>query len=434
MLEKVVIIDACRSANARASRGSFAHKRIDLLAAEILKALLARNPNVDPRMVEDVRIGSVVQGQLIRGGGKGIAGLAGLPDTIPGSGTNRQCGSSMDTFQQIAAFIATGMIDIGIALGADKMAQTLVRLSYDVPGILPGAGDTPEASDVQLSMEPDHFEVYSKPFPDYILKAPRMVGMPQTAQNIAEVYGLTRAELDQYAYKSHIKAANATAGGKFKDEIIPIKTHKPLFNEKKEVIPDQLGDEFVFDRDECIRPDTTPEALAKLSPLKIVQTYSPEGKEVVITAGNSCPTNDSAVAVLVMSEKKANELGLKPLARVKSMAVAGTKPQLMGIGPIPASKKALAKAGLKASDIDLCEFNEAFASQAIASVKDIGVNPDVVNVNGGALALGHPLGQSGCRLLTTMVHEMKRRRDVRYGLATMCIGGGQGIATILEKC
>jgi acetyl-CoA acetyltransferase family protein len=283
-------------------------------------------------------------------------------------------------------------------------------------------------------MEPDHSKVYSKPFPEYILKAPRMVGMPQTAQNIAEVYGMTRAELDLYAYKSHMKAAKAAKEGKFKDEIIPVRTHKPLFNEKKEVIPDQPGEEFTFERDECIRPETTPEALAKLPPLKIVQTYSPDGKEVVITAGNSCPTNDSAAAVLVMSEKKANELGLKPLARVKSMAVAGTKPQLMGIGPIPASKKALAKAGLRASDIDICELNEAFASQAIASINDIGLNPDNVNVNGGALALGHPLGQSGCRLLTTMAHEMKRCPAVRYGLATMCIGGGQGIATILEKC
>ncbi|UCD57883.1 MAG: thiolase family protein, partial [Candidatus Hydrogenedentota bacterium] len=422
MLEKVVLVDACRSANARASRGSFVHKRIDLLAAEILKALLDRNPQVDPWMVEDVRIGSVVQGHLIRAGGKGIAGLAGLPDSISGSGTNRQCGSSMDTFQQVAAFIAAGQIDIGIAMGADKMARTLVGPSGDVPGILRGVGETPEPSDAQLRMEPDHDEVYSRPFPDYILRAPRMVGMPQTAQNIAEIYEMSREELDVYAYKCHMKAAKSAEAGKFKDEIVPVKTCKPLFNEKKELIPDQPGEEFIFAHDECIRPTTTPEALAKLPPLEIVQSYAPGPEEIVITAGNSCPTNDSAVAVLLMSESKAEELGLEPMARIKSMAVAGTKPQLMGLGPIPATKKALAKAGLSADDIDVCELNEAFASQAMACINDIGLNPDDVNVNGGALALGHPLGQSGSRLMTTLAHEMKRRSDVRYGLATMCIG------------
>jgi acetyl-CoA acetyltransferase family protein len=253
--------------------------------------------------------------------------------------------------------------------------------------------------------------------------------MPQTAQNVAEAWGLSRREMDEYALKSHMDAEAAYKAGRYKDMIIPIKIRQPVFDAEGNPDYSKQGPEVTFDRDECIRVGTL-EKLGSLDALKMIVSYGE--RELVITAGNSCPTNDGASAVLMMSEQRAKSAKAKPLARIVSMAVSGVKPQLMGIGTIPASRKALKRAGLTGKDIGLAEINEAFASQSIVTVRELGVDPKVVNVNGGAIALGHPLGASGARLLVSLCHEMRRRGNVRYGLATMCIGAGMGIATVVE--
>jgi len=306
---------------------------------------------------------------------------------------------------------------------------------------IPGVGDDPNPisranpklrllSADQKRPDPRHDQYYSVPFQGYLLDSPADPSMPQTSQNVIEAWELSRAELDRFAMHSHLKAAEAYKNGRYRDQIVPLKIRMPVFDAEGKPDFSQTGAETVFDQDECIRANTTIEALAQLQPIKGVVSYGE--REIRVTAGNSCPTNDGASAVLLMSEGRAKELGLKPLARIKSMAVAGTKPQLMGVGTIPASRKALRRAGITAKDIQLSEINEAFASQSIATVRELGLDPDGVNVNGGAIAIGHPLGASGARLIVGLAHEMRRRGDVKYGLATMCIGAGMGIATVLE--
>lgn len=430
--KSAVIVDACRSAVGRGGRGTLVHKRPDDLLCEIINALIDRN-KLDPYAIEDVRVGVVNQMTYFSGGGKFHLHLAGLPPEIPGSTTNRQCASSMDTFQAIAAYVMTGAIDVGLSCGVEKMGRGLMdRKSMEFSAPYRNLKML-QVTDIQKQMAPNHDEVYSVPIPDYILNGMPFAMMPQTAQNAAEMYGLTRRELDEYACNSHAKAHKATEEGRFKDEIIPTQTEAPIFKEDKSVDMDNKGEMVTFDKDECIRPGTTVEKLASLPTLGMVGSWAPEPKEVLITAGNSCPTNTGATAVLIMSEDKANEMGLEPMVRVKSFAVAGVRGSLMGLGPIPSSKKALKKAGLTGADIGLAEINEAFAAMCLPFIKELEIDPEVVNVNGGAIALGHALGNSGSRIITTLAHEMKKRPDVKYGLATMCIGDGQGAATVLEK-
>jgi acetyl-CoA acetyltransferase family protein len=254
--------------------------------------------------------------------------------------------------------------------------------------------------------------------------------MVQTAQNAAECYGLGRAELDAFSAESHRKAHAATEAGIYKDEIVPLEVEDPIYDAAGNWVEAETGPKVLFDRDECIRPDTTADKLAGLQPVKGVISFG--GKEIVITAGNSCPTNDAVSAALLMSEELAIKLGLTPLARIVGLGVAGVKPQVMGLGPIPSTKKALKHAGIGAEKIDRVEFNEAFAAQVIPSCKDLGIPLGKVNVNGGSIALGHPLGATGARLVTTVAKEL-RRSNTRYGLATQCIGAGMGISTILER-
>ena len=433
-LRPVVIVDAVRTANTRGGRGAFVHKRPDDLLIEILKALAERNENVDFREVEDCAVGAVNQIAALSGNvGHSVVHMAGLPYEIAGQTSNRFCGSSMETTHRITQAIMTGTGDIGIAGGVERMGRGLAPPEADRGSMAKMFNSKMmQQTKDQMAMFPNHDEIFSVPFPDYILKAAPMQGMPQTAQNVAEVYGLTREEMDKFAYRSHMNAAEATEKGYFKSQIIPIEAHAPIFDDDRK-LTDKKGDLVTVDKDECIRPDTTLERLAGLGPIKGVQSFAKPAEPINITAGNACPTNDAACAILLMSEEKAEKMGLEPLARIKSMAVAGVHPQLMGLGPIPSGKKAIERAGVKPEDIGLVELNEAFSSQSIACVKDLGVDPDIVNVNGGAIALGHPLGQSGSRLITTLAHEMRRRGDVQYGLATMCIGNGQGIATVLEK-
>jgi acetyl-CoA acetyltransferase family protein len=254
--------------------------------------------------------------------------------------------------------------------------------------------------------------------------------MVQTGQNVAEVYDITREELDAFAAKSHQKTAAAYAAGIYKDEIITLEVEEPVFDDQKNWVEAERGKMIPFDQDECIRPDTTPEALAGLQPVKGLTSYG--GNPLVTTAGNACPTNDGISAVLLMSEEKALALGLEPLARIAGLGVGGVKPQLMGLGPVPATRKALRHAGITADQIDRVEFNEAFASQVIASIRELGIGEEKVNVNGGSIAIGHPLGATGGRLVGTVAREL-RRSGGRYALATQCIGAGMGISTILER-
>ena len=287
-----------------------------------------------------------------------------------------------------------------------------------------------EQTAVQKRMAPDHGRYFSVPFPDSILASPPIQSMPQTAQNVAETYALSRRELDEFSAESHRKTHQAYQAGIYKDEVLALEVEDPVFDEKGEWVEAQTGKTVPFDRDECIRPDTTEAKLGALGPLRGVTSHG--GKEIVITAGNSCPTNDGVAAALLMSEEKARELRIAPLARVVGMAVGGVKPQLMGIGPIVSTKRALRQAGIRAEQIDRVEFNEAFAAQVIPSCRELGIPLERVNVNGGSIAIGHPLGATGARLVTTVAMELRRSRT-RYGLATQCIGAGMGISTILER-
>lgn len=426
-LRNVVIVDGVRSPFARAVRGKLVATRLDEVGATVIRALLDRNPRVEDHMIEDVGLGNVLgKGEFVDLGQ--IVRLAGLPMEVSTFNSNRQCGSSMEIVHRVAQSIMVGATDCGIALGAERMLRTIVgdegphtRITEPIPLKL-----TAE----QRSLSPDHYENFSVPFPDFILESPAKVSMLQTAQNVAEVYGLTRSDLDEYAVPSHRKAHEAYEAGIFKDEIVPLEVEEPVFDSDGNWLENEHGPTTTFDRDECIRPGTNFEALMNLNPIPGVQSYG--GNEIVITPGNSSPTNDAVSAVLLMSEEKALALGLDPLARVVGFGVAGVKPQVMGLGPVPSTNKALKHAGLTMDQIDRVEFNEAFAAQVIPSARELGIPMEKLNVNGGALAIGHPLGATGGRLVLTLAHEL-RRSNSTYGLATQCIGAGMGITTVLER-
>jgi acetyl-CoA acetyltransferase family protein len=429
-LENVVLVDGLRTPFARGGRGKLVATRLDEAGAKLVRGLLDRNPKVKDTMIEDVGLGNV--------SGRGefallatVQRLAGLPLEVCAFNSNRQCGSSMETLHRIAMAIMVGTIECGIALGIERMGRTLglpgggkeTRVSQLNPRLL-------QTTDAQRRPAPDHDRYFSVPFPDYILSSPPLQSMPQTAQNVAEVYGLSRRELDEFALESHRKTHAAYQAGIYKDEVLPLEVEDPIFDDQGNWLEHEVGRKVLFDRDECLRADTTLEKLAALPPLKGLVSYG--GKQIVVTAGNSCPTNDGASAALLMSERKARELRLEPLARIAGLGVGGVKPQLMGIGPIVSTRKALAHARLEAGQIDRVEFNEAFAAQVIPSLRELGIPASKVNVNGGSIAIGHPLGATGARLVTTVAMELRRSRQ-RYGLATQCIGAGMGISTILER-
>jgi acetyl-CoA acetyltransferase family protein len=429
-LRRVVLVDGVRSPFARGGRGKLVATRLDEAGARILRALLARNPRVDPARIDDVGLGNVSgQGEFVSLGG--VQRLAGLPFEVCSFNSNRQCGSSMETLHRVAMSIMVGATDCGIALGIERMGRALgggpragqTRVSRFNPRLL-------EKTPAQRNMAPDHDQTFSVPFPDYILDSPPLQSMVQTAQNVAEVYGLSRRELDAFAAESHRKTEAAWAAGIYKDEVVPLEVEDPVFDAEGNWLEAETGPTIPFDRDECIRPDTTVEKLAKLGPVKGIQSFG--GRELVITAGNSCPTNDGVSAALLMAEERAIELGLEPLARVVGLGVGGVKPQLMGLGPVPATRRALRHAGIEAAQIDRVEFNEAFAAQVLPSLRELEIPLERVNVNGGSIAIGHPLGATGARLVTTVAKEL-RRSGGRYALATQCIGAGMGISTILER-
>ena len=431
-LRNVVIVDGARSAFGRGGRGKLVATRLDEVGAKVLRALLDRNPKVQDRMIEEVGLGNVVPSpEFANIGADKIARLAGLPMEISAFDTNRQCGSSMEVIHRIAQEIMLGAIDCGVAMGVERMGR---QLGGGPQGprtrVTEFNQKLAQQTEVQRNLPPDWFEYFSRPIPDYILDSPPLASMVQTAQNVAEMYELTREQLDEFAVQSHRKAVAAYERGVYKDEIIPLEIETPVFDDQGNWLENEHGPMIVFDRDECIRPGTNMEALAQLKPVAGIKSYG--GKELVITAGNSCPTNDGFSAVLLMSEEKALELGLEPLARIIGFGVAGVKQQVMGIGPVVSTRKALKHAGITADQIDRVEFNEAFAAQVIPSCAELGIPLEKVNVNGGAIAIGHPLGATGARLVLTLAHEL-RRSGTKYGLATQCIGAGMGISTILES-
>ncbi len=400
-MKNPVIVDAIRTPIG-ALGGVLASVRPDDMAAHVIKAILERNP-FDPALVEEVFFGCANQaGEDNRNVARMAALLAGLPFEVGGVTVNRLCASGMNAINQASRAIKAGEGDVYIAGGVESMS----RAPYSLPKAESGYSfGNLTAYDTALGWR------YPNP------KMKEMYGtdsMGETAENIAkERLHITREKQDAFAVRSHQRAIASIDSGRFKQEIIPIS------------IPQRKGDPKIVDTDERPRRDTTLESLGKLKP-----AFSKDGGTV--TAGNSSGLNDGAAALLIMSEEKAAALNLKPLARIITSASAGVPPRVMGYGPVPATKKALERAGLQMKDVDLMELNEAFAIQSLAVIEDLGIDPELVNVNGGAIAIGHPLGCSGARLVTTLVHEMRIRGNVKYGVATLCVGVGQGEATVIE--
>ncbi len=402
MTRDIYIVDACRTPMGKLG-GQLAHVRPDDLAAHAIVGLLRRQPGLDPMGIEDVYWGAANQaGEDNRNVARMAALLAGLPIEVPGATVNRLCGSGMQAVVSGAHALAADWGDVVIAGGSESMT----RSPYVVmKGDRAFATGFPEAADTVLGwrlVNPRMKELYP----------PITLGM--TAEVVAAKYEVDREAQDEFALRSHHKALGAVAGGRFDAEIEPIDAPLDARHRSNARI----------EADEGPRADTSMEALAGLP------SVFKEGGTV--TAGNSSPMNDGASAILLATEVGLERHGLAPMARIVSSAAAGVHPDEMGMGPVPASEKALARAGIGVDDLDLVEINEAFAAQAVASLRLLAVDPDKVNVNGGAIAIGHPLGASGARILTTLVHELARREG-RYGLATMCIGVGQGITTVVER-
>ncbi len=391
-MKEVVIVSAVRT-----PIGSYGGTLKDFSARKLgaltVKKAIER-AGISPDIIDEVILGCVLQGGLGQNIARQISVDAGIPQEVPSMTINKVCGSGLRTVALAAQMIKAGDADVIIAGGTESMSQA----GYVVPAVRWGArmGNTPML-DVMIN------DGLTDAFNDY--------HMGITAENIAEQWNLTREQLDEFAVKSQNKAEAAVKAGKFVDEIVPVE------------IPQRKGDPIVFDTDEYPKFGTTIEKAAKLKP-----AFKKDG---VVTAANASGLNDGACALVVMSKEKADELGLTYLCKVKSYASAGCDPKIMGIGPVPATNKALEKAGLTMKDIDLIEANEAFAAQSLAVGSDLGIDEAKLNVNGGAIALGHPIGASGARVLISLIYEMKKRGD-KTGLATLCIGGGQGTALIVE--
>ena len=402
-LREAWIVDAVRTPIGRYG-GALAAVRPDDLAALAIRAVVDRT-GIDPALIEDVILGCANQaGEDNRNVARMSALLAGLPVEVAGQTVNRLCGSGLQAINAAAHAIGAGDGDVFVAGGVESMT----RAPY-VMGKAEGPWDrgARELQDTTLGWRFINPTLSALYYP---------YTMGETAENVVERYGdvrdVTRDRQDAFALRSHERAVAAIEGGLFDDQLVPV------------TIPQKRGEPVVVSRDEHPRADTSMDALAKLRP-----AFRDGGS---VTAGNSSGINDGAAATLVVEAERARSLGLEPLARVVSSAVAGVDPAIMGIGPVPAARKAIARAGITVSDLDLVELNEAFASQSVVCMDELGLDPEKVNVNGGAIALGHPLGASGARLVTMLVHEL-RRRGGRYGLATMCIGVGQGIATVVER-
>lgn len=385
------IVAGYRTAVGKAKRGGFRFYRPDDLAVDVIKGLMASVPQLDPKRVDDVIVGNAVpeaeQGLQV---GRIIAARA-LGFSVPGMTVNRYCASGLETIAIATAKIRMGMADCIVAGGTESMS------------LVPTAGWKPVPAYSIAKDEPDYY-----------------LSMGLTAEAVAKEYNVSREDQDQFSYQSHMKAINAIDKGYFKNGILPITVEEVYLDEKSK----KQTRNYVIDTDEGPRKDTSIEVLNKLKPV-----FATGGS---VTAGNSSQTSDGAAFVIVMSEKMVNELGLKPIARLIACASAGVHPRIMGIGPVEAVPKVLKQANMSLGQIDLVELNEAFASQALAVIRKLEINPDIVNINGGAIALGHPLGCTGCKLTIQLTHDMKRLNK-KYGIVTACVGGGQGIAGIIEN-
>jgi acetyl-CoA C-acetyltransferase/3-oxo-5,6-didehydrosuberyl-CoA/3-oxoadipyl-CoA thiolase len=398
-MKEAVIVEALRTPMGRHG-GILKDVRTDDLAAYIIAKLIDKT-GINKEEIEDVYFGCTNQaGEDSRNVARTASLLAGLPYTIPGATVNRLCGSGLEAINQAGRAIETDHGDLFVAGGVESMTRG--------PWVMAKPSNAFQRGDITL-----YDSSLGWRFPNRRMgELYSLINNGETAENVAEKYQIARQEQDEFALGSHQKAVKAHGDGRLKDEMVPFE------------IAQRKGPPLVLDKDEGPRADTSLEKLAALQP-----SFKKGG---TVTAGNSSPLSDGAAALLLTTPQKAEQLKLKPLVRIIASAAAGVHPNYMGIGPIPATQKALKRAGLTMDQIDLVELNEAFASQVIACVRELGIDPKKLNVNGGAIALGHPLGCSGARLMTTLVHEMKRRGS-RYGLATMCIGVGQGIATVVES-
>ncbi|MCJ8166834.1 acetyl-CoA C-acyltransferase [Pontibacter sp. E15-1] len=380
--------------------GALSAVRPDDMAAHVLQAIIARNPSLDPTLIEDVVLGAANQaGEDNRNVARMALLLAGLPKEIGGVTVNRLCASGLQSIIDSSRAISCGDGQVYLAGGVESMTRAPFVMGKSETAF----GRTAEVYDTTIGWRfiNDRLSKLHYPF-----------GMGETAENVAERYGISRETQDEFAHSSQVKYKAAADAGKFKDEIVPVS------------IPQRKGGDIVFDTDEHPRLSSV-EKLGSLNP-----AFKKGGS---VTAGNSSGINDGAAVSIVVSEEVLKRYNLTPMARVVSAAVAGVDPAHMGIGPVPATQKALKRAGLTVNDLDLIELNEAFASQAVACMRELNLDPAKINVNGGSIAIGHPLGASGTRISATLLHEMQRRDNVRYGLATMCVGVGQGVAVIYEK-
>ncbi len=386
-----VIVAAARTAIARANKGSLINVRSDDFGAHVVREVVKLTPKLDPKEIEDLVVGcAMTDGEQGLNVARVIGILAGLPVEVPAATFNRFCSSSLEAINFVAMRIMTGFIDVGIAAGIESMSH------IPMGGLNPDkALNIPLLNDIQEGKQPN---VY--------------ITMGQTAENVAVKYKISREDQDKFSYESHVKAVKAIKAGLFRKEIIGINA------------PQADGTIKFFDTDECPRENTSLEKLASLPP-----AFSDTG---TVTAGNSSPLNDGAGAVMLMSREKAKSLGIEPLATIRAMAAVGVPPELMGIGPIGAVRKVLSKAKLILKDIGVIELNEAFASQSLAVIRELGIQVEKVNPKGGAIAIGHPLGATGARIMTTLVNEMADN-NVTFGIETMCVGGGMGVATIVER-
>ena len=389
--KEAVIVSAVRTPVGKAKRGGMATVRPDEMGAAVIKELLNRTPNLEPEQVEDVVLGCAFpEGEQGMNFARTISIRAGLPDSVPAETINRYCSSGVQSIAHVAYAVKAGDIEIGIGGGVESMSM-VPMMGYKF-----------------------------SPNPQFAMELPQYyTNMGLTAENVSAKYGITREQQDEFALKSNQKAAHAVDTGIFDPELLPVDVEVNEYMDGK-----VMKKNFTVKRDEGPRGDSTIEGLAKLRP-----AFKEGG---TVTAGNSSQMSDGASAVMVMSADKAAELGLQPLARFVTFAVGGVPPELMGIGPVAAIPKALKLAGLSMNDIDLFELNEAFAAQSLAVLQTLEMDPDKVNVNGGAIALGHPLGCTGSKLTTQLVYEMGRRKS-KYGMVTMCIGGGMGAAAIFEN-
>jgi acetyl-CoA acyltransferase len=390
-MKEAVIVSSVRTAIGRAPRGKLKKTRPEYMGSVAVKEAVTRAKGLDPAEIEDVILGcSFPEAEQGMNLGRIVALQAGLPDSVPGMTVNRFCSSGLQAIAMAAEKIMCGYAEVVIGGGVESMS------------IVPMGGN-------KLAPSPE--------LVDTLIETYTPMGL--TAENVAQRFNVTREEQDQFGFESHKKAAAAIKEGKFKEEIVPLTVIDRFVGPDNKVVEK----DFVFDTDEGVRPETTVEALSKLRP-----AFHVKGS---VTAGNSSQTSDGAAASVVMSAEKAAKLGLKPLAIFRGFAVAGCPPEIMGVGPAYAIPKLMKLTGMKVEDIDLFELNEAFASQALYCVRELGIDPAKVNVNGGAIALGHPLGCTGAKLTATLLHEMKRRGS-KFGVVSMCIGGGMGAAGLFE--